>query len=157
MTTIGIVGGTGREGRGLALRFALAGAAVTIGSREEGRASETAARLCRAHPAAQIRGASNRQAICSSEVVVLATPFAHVDTVIAAGIDAFTPGTLLIDVTVPVVFDGGAPRLIPLDEGSAAEHIRALVPEHVAVAAALKTQPAALLEETAVDLACDDF
>jgi NADPH-dependent F420 reductase len=155
--SIGVVGGTGSEGRGLALRFALAGAHVTVGSRDASRAVETAARLRHAHPMADINGASNHEAISRSGVVILAIPFVHVESTIAAEFGAFRPGTLVLDVTVPVVFEGGRPRFIEPADGSAGEHVRRLVPEHVVVACAFKTLPAALLEQVAVPLDCDDL
>jgi NADPH-dependent F420 reductase len=156
-TTIGIIGGTGRHGRGIALRFALAGAALTIGSRKPERAWETAAHLHQSHPTTRIEGASNYDAIRVSDVVILAVPYAHIEPVLSGVRDAFKPGTLLIDVTVPLTFENGEPRFMEPPEASAAEHVRRIAPDHVALAGALKTVPAALLQDTSVPLACDDF
>ena len=154
---LGIVGGTGGEGRGLALRFALAGSRVTIGSRDAGRAVETAASLRERRPAAAIEGASNRDAISVSDVVILAIPFAHVEATIEREREAFRPGALLLDVTVPVVFEGGAPLFVEPAEGSAAEHVRRHLPAHVALACAFKTLPARFIEDVDRPLDCDDF
>jgi hypothetical protein len=154
---IAIVGGTGSEGRGLALRFAVTGAHAIIGSRDPARAVETAARLGQSHPGAALSGASNREAIALADVVVLAIPFGHLEATLVAERDAFKPGTLVIDVTVPVVFEAGKPRFVEPADGSAAELVRRLLPAHVAVAGAFKTLPAALLEDVDVPLACDDF
>lgn len=154
---IAIVGGTGSEGRGLALRFAATGASAIIGSRDPARAVETAARLAQGHPGAALSGSSNHEAIARADVVVLAIPFGHLETTLVAERDAFKPGTLVIDVTVPVVFDAGKPRFVELADGSAAELVRRLLPAQVAVACAFKTLPAALLEDADLPLACDDF
>lgn len=154
---VAVVGGTGSEGRGLALRLALGGATVTIGSRDPMRAADVAARLREQHVNAAITGAANEQAIASSDVVILSVPFAHAGPTVDAHRDVFKPGTLLIDVTVPVVFEAGKPRFVEPPEGSAAEHLRARLPQHVALACAFKTLPARLLEHVETSLDCDDF
>lgn len=154
---MGIVGGTGSEGRGLALRFALTGARVTIGSRDTARAIETAARLREAWPNAAIDGASNGEAIAASTVVILAIPFSHVEATLGREREAFQPGTLVLDVTVPVVFERGTPVFLQPAEGSAAEHVRRHLPEHVALACAFKTLPARLVEDVDLPLDCDEF
>ena len=153
---LGVIGGTGAEGRGLALRFALTGAVVTVGSRSPDRALETAARLRAQHEIA-IEGASNEETIARHDTVILAVPFAHAGALIVAHERAFQPGSLLVDVTVPVVFEGGRPRFVEPGEGSAAEHLRARLPEHVQLGCAFKTLPARLLEHVDVALDCDEF
>jgi NADPH-dependent F420 reductase len=154
---VGIIGGTGNAGRGLALRFALAAFEVTIGSREPERAVETAAGLRARRPGAAIEGASNEDAVSRADVVILAIPFSHVEAMLAQTRDAFRPGSLLIDVTVPVVFEAGAPRFVEPAEGSAAEHVRRRLPDHVALACVFKTLPARLVEDVDHPLRCDDF
>jgi len=141
----------------LARRLALTGAHVTIGSRDAERALDTAARLREGLSTAEIAGASNRDAVAQADVVILTLPFVHLEATLNAERDAFRPGTLVIDVTVPVVFEGGRPRFIEPPHGSAAEHVRRLLPDHVAVAGAFKTLPAALLEQAAEPLDCDEF
>ena len=154
---IGVVGGTGNEGRGLAVRFALTGLPVTIGSRDAARAVDVARELSERHAAASIAGASNEDTIAESNVVILAIPFAHAGALVDACRDRFTPGTLVIDVTVPVIFEAGKPRFVEPAEGSAAEHLRLRLPDQVALACAFKTLPARLLEHIDTPLDCDDF
>lgn len=154
---LGVVGGTGQEGRGLALRFALTGATVTIGSRDGARAMEAAARLRERHPALAIDGASNDDTISQCDTVILAVPFVHASVIIEAHGSAFRPGSLVVDVTAPVVFDAGKPRFVQPVEGSAAEHLRARLPQQVALACAFKTVPARLLENVEAPLDCDEF
>lgn len=154
---LGVVGGTGSEGRGLAVRFALTGAGVTIGSRDVARAAQVAHQLRERHAGASIAGASNEETIANSTVVILAVPFVHAGPTVETYRDFFTPGTLVIDVTVPVVFDAGTPRFVEPAEGSAAEHLRSRLPDHVGLACAFKTLPARLLEHVETPLDCDDF
>ncbi len=154
---LAVVGGTGSEGRGLALRFAAAGASVVIGSRDASRAADVAATLSTRLPSASIEGTDNHSAIASCDVVVLAVAFVHAADTVAAHREAFRPGALVLDVTVPLVFEGGKPRHVELAEGSSAEQLRALLPEHVRLACAFKTLPAWLLEHVDEPLDCDDF
>ena len=106
------------------MRFALTGVRVTIGSRDAARAVEVAHELSERHAAASIAGASNEDTIAGSNVVILAIPFVHAGAMVDACRDVFVPGTLVIDVTVPLIFDGGKPRFVEPAEGSAAEHLR---------------------------------
>ncbi len=71
-----IVGATGDLGFGLALRLARAGVAVTIGSRDAGRAAEAAERVAAAVPGAQVSGLANPEAAAANDLVVLSVPFA---------------------------------------------------------------------------------
>ena len=71
---VGIVGGTGKEGLGLGLRWAQAGHEVIIGSRDPGRAAVKAAELAASAPGSRITGLSNRDAAAAGEIVVLTVP-----------------------------------------------------------------------------------
>jgi NADPH-dependent F420 reductase len=97
---IAVVGGTGKEGSAMALRWARAGHSVFIGSRDEIRAQATAAELG-SQIQRSIQGGSNQQAVAASEVAVLSVPYpAHAST-LGALKDALT-GRVLIDITVPL-------------------------------------------------------
>jgi 8-hydroxy-5-deazaflavin:NADPH oxidoreductase len=100
--SICVVGGTGPEGSGLALRWAHAGHRVTIGSRDRGKAQQTAREL-NAHLGADlIAAADNRTGVAAAEIVVLTVPFtAQIPTVI--DLKDLLDGKILIDVTVPLV------------------------------------------------------
>jgi NADPH-dependent F420 reductase len=152
---IGLIGGTGREGTGLARRLARAGFSLVIGSRSTERAREAVAALGDA--AGRIEAADNATAIRTAGVLFLCVPFSHARTTIEAHQDAFQPGSLLIDVTVPVSFEGGKPTFVEMPEGSAAEHVRRYLPEAVRMAAALKAIPARMLGDVDAPLDCDDF
>ncbi|HEU4390699.1 MAG TPA: NADPH-dependent F420 reductase [Blastocatellia bacterium] len=154
---VGFLGGTGPEGRGLALRWAKAGARVTVGSRSSDRAATVAGELNQVLGASLIKGADNTHAISTSDFVILTVPFEHAASTIATYKGDFRTGTVLIDTTVPVSFEKGRPQYIELPEGSGSEHLRALLNENTEFVAAFKTIPAHLLSELGDPLDCDDF
>jgi NADPH-dependent F420 reductase len=160
---IGIIGGTGPEGSGLAARWAAAGEHVVIGSRDASRAAETA-KLLRSSvgSAAKIDSAENSAAVEQCEVVVLTVPFSGHAALLRQLKPHWKPGQILIDTTVPLAAAvGGAPsRMLSVWQGSAAQQTRELVPSSVAVAAAFHNLSAELLaKDGAVDcdiLVCSD-
>jgi 8-hydroxy-5-deazaflavin:NADPH oxidoreductase len=161
---IGLIGGTGDEGRGLALRFAIAGAQVTIGSRSLERAMATADELnqllkdrAKTGNSQPIRYAENRDAIAGSELALLTVPFKHAASTLETHRDDFRPGSILVDITVPVSFEQGRARYIELPEGSASEHLKTRLSDGVELVAAFKTEPAHLLAEIDEPLDCDSF
>jgi 8-hydroxy-5-deazaflavin:NADPH oxidoreductase len=162
--SVGLIGGTGEEGRGLALRWAIAGARVSIGSRTLDRARTTADELnnildARAgQPAPQRIGyGENRDVIATSEIVLLTVPFAHAASTLEAHRGDFRAGSILVDITVAVSFEQGRVRYVELPEGSASEHLKMLLPENIPLVAAFKTEPAHLLAEIDEPLDCDSF
>jgi NADPH-dependent F420 reductase len=146
--TVAIIGGTGPEGRGLAVRWARAGVNVILGSREETRARMAAQEIIDHLGAeAHISGADNAAAVAKSAVVVLAVPFEAQAATLKSLKGAFRPDAVLITTTVPLatsVGDRGS-RVIGVWQGSAAEQAAELVPEGVQVAAAFQNISAALL------------
>jgi NADPH-dependent F420 reductase len=131
---IGIVGGTGKEGVGLGLRWAQAGHEVIIGSRDPERARAKAAELAAAAPGRHVEGRSNRDAAAAAEIVVLTVP--------ATGLQATLPelreacrGKVVISTVVPLTF--GGPRLFtPPPQGSAAEEAQEILGAEARVVAA---------------------
>src|SRR5271165_5757710 len=121
---IAIVGGTGPEGSGLALRWARAGESVIIGSRDAARAQATAARIAETVGLlGSVEGAENATAVKMCDTVVLTVPFAGQAELLKQLKPAFRPGTVLIDATVPLAAAvGGRPtRVLGVWQGSAAE------------------------------------
>jgi NADPH-dependent F420 reductase len=155
MTSIAVLGGTGHQGRGLAQRFARAGARVVVGSRDPQRARTIVDGWQPADRRIEVE--SNAAAVEASEVCVLAVPFASVDALLDELRGHLKAGTIVIDVTVPVTFANGRMDMLAVAEGSAAEHIRAHLPLEVAVAAAFKTVPAHALADDERPLDCDEF
>jgi NADPH-dependent F420 reductase len=127
--TVGILGGTGDQGRGLAYRFARAGQPVLIGSRSAQRGADAAAELA-AMPgvAAEVRGGDNETVCREADVVIVAVPWeGHGDTV--AGLRPVLAGKIVVDCVNPLGFDKRGAYPLPVPEGSAAEQAAALLPE----------------------------
>ena len=152
---VGLIGGTGEEGRGLALRWARAGARVAIGSREISRAKTAAEELNRLVSNNPISYGENGSVIAESEFVLLTVPFAHAAATLESHKQDFRAGAILIDITVPVSFEQGRVRYVELAEGSASEHLRAQLPDSIPLVAAFKTEPAHLLADAEAKLDCD--
>lgn len=152
--SVAVVGGTGAQGRSLALRWARAGLTVRIGSRNASRAQAAARELrrrleaCGATPA-RISGHPNTKAIQDVPVVVLTIP-AEAQAATLRGLrEALQPGQVVLDVTVPLAtaIGGPATRTVGLWAGSAAEQAAALVPDGVSVCAAFHHVASSLLDD----------
>ncbi len=147
---IGILGGTGPEGSGLAMRWAAAGEHVVIGSRDAQRAAETAKLLrARLGGSAKIEGTDNATAVAQCELIVLTVPFSGHAALLKQLKPCWKAGQILIDTTVPLAAAvGGAPsRMLGVWQGSAAQQTRELVPASIAVAAAFHNVSAELLSQ----------
>lgn len=160
---IGILGGTGAEGTGLAYRWARAGEHVMIGSRDSARAIKKAKEICeRIGPSARIEGADNLAVAMQCDAVVMAVPFPGHAPLLKDLRTAWRSGTVLIDTTVPLAstVGGRATRMLGVWQGSAAEQARELIPPEIPVAAAFQNLGAELLSSDApVDcdiLICSD-
>jgi NADPH-dependent F420 reductase len=130
---IAILGGTGKEGAGLATRWAIAGHSIIVGSRDPARAHDKAVELRDKAHKIPIVGHGNAEAAALGEVVVVALPAAGLATTLPQVRDACR-GKVVISTVVPLTF--GGPRLFtPPPEGSAAELVQALLPEGRVVAA----------------------
>ncbi len=136
--TIGIVGGTGAQGSGLAERWARAGQRIIIGSRDPERARKRAEEISQ-RARAQVEGTENATA-AAQEIVVITVPFSGHAEMIAHLAPAMKPGAVVIDATVPLAAEvGGKPtRTLGVWQGSAAQQAAELVPEGVIVAAAFQ-------------------
>ena len=132
-TTVAILGGTGPQGRGLARRFAAAGLAVVVGSRSAERAAETATVLADA-TGGEVTGGSNADAAAAGDIVVVAVPWdGHAELLIElAGALA---GKVVVDCVNPLGFDKQGAFPLAVEEGSAAQQARALLPGSTVVAA----------------------
>lgn len=127
---IAVVGGTGAEGFGLALRFAAAGHDVVIGSRDEAKAAEAVSRAKAILGAdASMRGAVNIEAVPRADVVVVTVPFAGQAKTYESVKAALTDQMVVLDATSPLAtaVGGKAWEVLRPWAGSAAEQARALV------------------------------
>lgn len=121
---IGILGGTGDQGRGLARRLAMAGSRVIIGSRHADRAVTAAASI---GSPPRLTGAANADAARAADVVIAAMPWeGHRD--LLASLAGVLDGKILIDCVNPVGFDSRGAYPLPVPEGSAAQQAAAVLP-----------------------------
>ena len=133
---IAVIGGTGKEGNGLALGWARAGQDVIIGSRAAERAMQAAQAINGAVGRPVATGMLNRDAAAAGEIVVLAVPYAaHENTL--KDIHEAVRGKVLVDVTVPVDTEKPRRLLIPAG-GSATEEAQALLGSETRVVAAFQ-------------------
>jgi len=155
---VSIIGGTGDQGLGLALRWAQIGLRIVIGSRDFDRA-QAAANKVRSllGPGAHIEGMENTAAVSAATIIVLAVPFRGQLETIKSIKSNFKPGDLLIDVTVPLetAVGGRASRLLGVWAGSAAEQTARAVPAHVDVVSAFQNVSAAVLQDLSRPVDCD--
>ncbi|MEU7999640.1 NADPH-dependent F420 reductase [Catellatospora sp. NPDC049111] len=145
--TVGILGGTGDQGRGLAYRLALAGQHVLIGSRSADRAAASAAELAELS-GGNVSGGDNADVAGRSDVLIVAVPYAgHAETL--AGLADALVGKIVVDCVNPLGFDKQGPYALKVDEGSAAQQAAAILPE-ARVTAAFHHVSAELLADPAV-------
>ena len=154
---IAIIGGTGKEGLGLALRWAQAGEIVIIGSRDAKRAQEAAEKIKqRAGSAAKVSGDTNSAACAATDLLVLTVPFEGHAELLTQLKPAIRPGSIVIDATVPLAasIGGRATRTLGVWQGSAAQQTAELLSKEVVVVAAFHNVSSELLNaEGLVD--CD--
>jgi NADPH-dependent F420 reductase len=152
---IAILGGTGKEGSALALRFATAGYPVIIGSREAVKAQEKASEISRLLPRAVVDWGENGQVAGRSQYIYLCVPFDSAGALLDDCRTAFMTGAVVIDTTVPLQFEAGRLMLRRLPERSGSEHLASRLRPDVSLVAAFKTIPAHVLSELEHPLDCD--
>jgi 8-hydroxy-5-deazaflavin:NADPH oxidoreductase len=127
--TVGLLGGTGDQGRGLARRFALAGVRVLLGSRDADRAAAVAADLPDG-----VAGTDNATCAADASVVVVAVPWdGHAG--LLSGLADQLAGRVVVDCVNPLGFDARGAYPVRVPEGSACEQAAALLPRSVVVGA----------------------
>jgi 8-hydroxy-5-deazaflavin:NADPH oxidoreductase len=144
---IAVIGGTGPAGMGLALRWARAGETIIIGSRDAQRAQQAAAAIQERVAGANISGMENSEACAEADILMLTVPFEGQAALLKQLKPAITPGSILIDATVPLAagVGGRASRTLGVWQGSAAQQAAELVPKEVSVVAAFHNVSAELL------------
>ena len=131
---IGFLGGTGPEGRGLALRFALAGESIIIGSRVRDRADQAAKSIALQAPDSAVRGGLNLDAAMQADIVFVAVPYAGHRATLDSLRDALD-GKVVVDVVAPIEFKGGWAGAIRVDDGSVALEAQAVLGGSIVVGA----------------------
>ena len=155
--SIAIIGGTGPEGSGLALRWARAGETVIIGSRDPSRAQQAADKIKqRVGAAARVSGMENSAACAAAGLLVLTVPFEVHAALLKQLKSSIRSGSIVIDTTVPLAASvGGRPtRTLGVWQGSAAQQTAELVPNGVSVVSAFHSVSSELLNSDD-DIDCD--
>ena len=148
---IGVLGGTGDQGRGLARRLALAGSRVIIGSRVAGRAVAAAASIGRPP---QLTGAANADAARAADVVIAAMPWdGHRE--LLESLAGVLEGKILIDCVNPLGFDSRGAYPLEVPEGSAAQQAAAVLPGTRVVGAFHHVSAVLLLDPEVAELDLD--
>ena len=150
---IAVLGGTGKEGSGLALRWAHAGHPIVIGSRSRQRAAEAAAAINARIGADRAEGADNMAAAAAGEIVVLTVPYAAQLSTLTE-VKLALAGKILIDVTVPLVPPQVGRVQLP-EGGSAVVRAQAMLDESVRVVSAFQNVSAELLSTLGGAIDCD--
>ncbi len=153
LPSVAVVGGTGEQGRGLALRWSAAGYDVTIGSRASARARAEVEKLNRLHSNISLSSDDNKGAARGADIIVLTVPFKfQLSTVedIATCLD----GKILVDVTVPLVPPKVARVQLP-EAGSAVVNVQRILGENVRVVSAFQNVSAHHLNDLDHKIKCD--
>lgn len=149
--SIGILGGTGDQGKGLARRFAMAGHEVLIGSRSAERAGQAAASLGEGLPA---RGADNAEVARTADLVIVAVPYDGHKALLESLRDDLA-GKIVIDCVNPLGFDKQGAYPLPVEEGSAAQQAAAVLTGSTVVAAFHHVSAVVLLDPEVAEVDLD--
>ncbi len=154
---IAILGGTGDQGLGLALRFARAGRPVVIGSRKPERAVEAAEKVRASVPDAEVEGFANTEATTRAPIVILSVPFEHCAGTLKAVRQGLIEGQIVVSMGVPLANAVGdaAMRTVGIWQGSCAELVASLVPDGVHVVSAFQNVSAHRLQALDETVECD--
>ncbi len=154
---IGLIGGTGPQGQGIALRFGLAGEKINLGSRQEEKGLRIATEINEKIGKDLMVGMENSQAVTESDIVLLTIPISKdpqnaekwLIEFVSSLTDHLKSSAIFVDVTVPLVFEKGFVGLHTLSEPSATEVLRKkVIPEDIPVVGAFKTLSAEKLNDT---------
>ena len=146
---LAILGGTGPEGKGLALRLAMAGETPIIGSRDAGRGAAAADELAQSVPGGVIKGSDNAGAVASADVVFLAFPYEGQRPVLE-DLGAALKGKIVVSVIAPMKFERGkGASAVEVEAGSAAQEAQDMLPDSQVVAAFQNASAEELLDPNA--------
>jgi len=149
-TPIGIIGGTGDQGRGLAFRFATAGLEVLIGSRDADRANKVAEEF----GLPNLRGTDNASVATACAIAIVAVPWSGHEATITE-LASFLGGKIVIDCVNPLGFDDKGAFALSVAEGSACQQAQKLLPESIVIGAFHSVSSMSLLDPSITDLAID--
>lgn len=153
LLTVAVVGGTGKEGAGLAMRWALNGYRVIIGSRDGARAQARAAELNAQIGGDYLVGMENTQAVQEANLIVLTVPY-DAQRATLESIKLYLEGKVLVDVTVPLMPPNV--RTVHVPEGKAAAlEAKALLGDNVRIVSAFQNVSSEKLKDPNASVDCD--
>jgi len=153
MKTIAIIGGTGAEGSGIALRLAKAGHRVIIGSRDAAKAAAAAYALVECLGGGSITGQENKSAAASAEIAILTVPYSAQQRSVEE-IRGSLDGKILVDATAPLMPPKVSRVQLP-PGGSAVAALQAMLGEAVRVVSAFQNVSAERLQQVDAPVECD--
>jgi len=130
----GIIGGTGPEGQGIALRLSKIGLQVSIGSREDHKAKSVTQKIAKIVPEANLEYGSNSLICKNSDILFLTTPYSAQKSVLRANVNQLAD-KILINVVAPIEFKEDKFSAVSVTEGSAAYQTQILLPKTKVVSA----------------------
>jgi NADPH-dependent F420 reductase len=144
---VGVLGGTGSQGRGLALRLARGGVTVVLGSRDAARAEEAAATI-----GSGVTGTDNASCAAAADVVIVAVPYEGHRETLAAVRDELA-GKIVVDCVNALGFGKQGPFALDVPDGSACQEAAATLPGSTVIGAFQNLSAEVLLDEaiTSVD------
>ena len=152
--TVGVFGGTGPQGKGLALRWARAGIQVVLGSRSAERGEAAAAALREEAGVDRVRGLDNAGAGAAADLVLVAVPWEGHAALLEAVREQLV-GKIVVDCVNPLGFDKQGPFALPVQEGSAAQQAEKLLPESRVTAAFHHVSAVHLADLSIAEMATD--
>lgn len=155
---LGFIGGTGPEGLGLVARFAVTGEEIMIGSRVAVKAMEAAKKIKEKLPNARVSGVENREVVEKSDIVFITVPYKAQEETLKPLRNQLR-NKILVHVVVPITFEDGIPKAVPLST-SAAEEAQSIVPEARVVSTLKDVSAMSLLEMKKLScdvIACSDY
>ena len=158
--TVGILGGTGPQGRGLAVRLSAAGQAILLGSRDADRAAEVAAEVAGRVESVgvsvglSVRGGSNAEVAGAADLVIVAVPFAGHAAALAELAEPLA-GKIVVDCVVPMGFDKQGAYVLGVPQGSVAQQAATLLPDSIVVGAFHHLSAVLLEDLSRSSLDCD--
>ena len=152
--TVGVFGGTGPQGKGLALRWARAGIQVVLGSRSAERGEAAAAALREEAGVDRVRGLANADAAAVADLVLVAVPWEGHASLLESVREQLV-GKIVVDCVNPLGFDKQGPFALPVEEGSAAQQAEKLLPESRVTAAFHHVSAVHLADLSIAEMATD--
>ena len=157
---IGFLGGTGPEGRGLAIRFALSGENTVIGSRDNSRADEIARKMCDQYGIDNIGSGNNLEVAEQAEILFITVPYSAQRELLAS-LENVLKYKIVVNTVVPLAFHDGMPYLLDIEDGSASVESQILLPDSKVVSAlqTVSARDLANIEENMIGdvIVCSDY